>query len=217
MKGTREIDFSKINETSKAEQVIKSWVLTKQEQSDKNSIITKNKVTLTDKRLITSCTVNNESYQRNSYMLSDIHAVNCFVGQSRIPNRLFLGLGVTFLLLGLASLAVAIAIPAISIGLYVAAAILSAIALVFFFIKNQEVGVTVSLELENTKHIEIAESDTSNKVNLSKEKQIKLSFEPCNEAVEMALELDVLVMNAKEMLATSEKEYELKINKNNRI
>ena len=97
-------------------------------------------------------------------------------------------------------------IPAISTGLYIATPFLIAAALIFLFVKNKEVGVTISLDLANTRQVEIAESETANKVNLSKEKQIKLSFEPCKEAVEMALELDVLVMNAKDGIFTVEKE-----------
>lgn len=198
MKITKDIDFSKVKDTSKNEIVVKSWLLTKQEQTDTNSIMIKNRVTLTDKRLITTSTVNNDSYQKTSYMLDDIHAVNCFVGQHNTPSKLFLSLGIICLVLGLACLGVAIGVPSVATGLYIASPFLIAASLVFFFVKNKEVGVTISLELGNTKHVEIAESETSNKVDLSKEKQIKLSFEPCKEAVEMALELDVLVMNAKD-------------------
>ena len=206
MKITKDIDFSKIKDTAKNEKVIKSWMLTKQEQTDTNSIMIKNRVTLTNKRLITSTTVNNDSYQKTSYMLSDIHAVNSFIGQHKAPSKLFLALGIICAILGCACFGFAIGFPAISTGLYIATPFLIAAALIFLFVKNKEVGVTISLDLANTRQVEIAESETANKVNLSKEKQIKLSFEPCKEAVEMALELDVLVMNAKDGIFTVEKE-----------
>ncbi len=206
MKITKEIDFSKVKDTAKNEKVIKSWLLTKQQQTDTDSIMIKNRVTLTNKRLITSTTVNNDSYQKTSYMLSDIHAVNAFIGQHKTPSRLFLTLGIACLILGLGCFGCALGIPAIATGLYIATPFLIAASLIFLFVKNKEVGVTISLDLENTRHVEIAESETSNKVDLSKEKQIKLSFEPCKEAVEMALELDVLVMNAKDGIFTVEKE-----------
>ena len=216
-----EINFHKIKETSKAEKVIKSWTLTKEEfvdpetnevvdeesakkrkKSQYDELKTVNKVILTDKRLITTTIVENASFTKNSYKLEDIKSVNCFIGQHIGPRKSNLIAGIILILLGMACLVMGVALNISPVVMYVTGPILMVLGIVLLFLKKSEIGVTISIQVTPSKHLEIAECETSNKVDLSTKGQIKLSFEPCEEAVNMAKELDNLVVEAQSKLAS---------------
>ncbi len=213
------INFYEIKETSKAEKVIKSWTLTKEEfvdtntnevvneesvkrrkNSQYNEIKTVNKVILTDKRLITTTIVENTSFTKNSYKLEDIKSVNCFIGQHIGPRTLNFVLGALLIIAGMACLTMGLSMVTKPTTMYIVGPVLMILGIVLLLFKKSEIGVTISIQVTPSKHFEIAESETSNKVDLSTKGQIKLTFEPCEEAVKMAQELDNLVIEAQSKL-----------------
>lgn len=202
MKKTHLINFENVKETAANEKIIKQWNLEnnveKTEDNKQEKLNVLNKIILTDKRLITISMEENNSFVKNTYKLEDIHSVNTCISQKRSSIGALKALAIFFLLISITLAVVGGAIhntPIIifGVGLFVA-------AIVCLCLNYSHVGILITLYLTNTKQVEFAESDAENKIDLTSKNRAKLKFEPSKQAIEMALELDNLILDAQSKL-----------------
>lgn len=205
MKKTHLINFDNVKETAADEKIIKQWTLennTKEEDDNKNKkdevIKTSNKIILTDKRLITISKVDNSSFVKNTYKLEDIHSVNTCISQKQTSISALKILATILILLSI-TLAVVGGILNYT-ALVIFGVCLFVVAVVCLSLNYSHVGILITLYLTNTKQIDFAESNAENKIDLTSKNRVKLKFEPSKQAIEMALELDNLILDAQSKL-----------------
>ena len=205
MKKTHLINFDNVKETAADEKIIKQWTLennTKEEDNNKNKkeevIKTSNKIILTDKRLITISKVDNSSFVKNTYKLEDIHSVNTCISQKQTSISALKILATILILL---SITLAVVGGVLNYTAHVIFGVcLFVVAAVCLSLNYSHVGILITLYLTNTKQIDFAESNAENKIDLTNKNKVKLQFEPSKQAIEMALELDNLILDAQSKL-----------------
>ena len=202
MKKTHLINFDNVKETAADEKIIKQWNLENNVEAAENNKQEKlnvlNKIILTNKRLITISMEENDFFVKNTYKLEDIHSVNTCISQKRSSIGVLKSLAIFFLLISITLAVVGGAIrntPIIIFGVCLFVA-----AIVCLCLNYSHVGILITLYLTNTKQVEFAESDAENKIDLTSKNRVKLKFEPSKQAIEMALELDNLILDAQSKL-----------------
>lgn len=202
MKKTHLINFDNVKETAADEKIIKQWNLENNVEAAENNKQEKlnvlNKIILTNKRLITISMEENDFFVKNTYKLEDIHSVNTCISQKRSSIGVLKSLAIFFLLISITLAVVGGAIhntPIIIFGVCLFVA-----AIVCLCLNYSNVGILITLYLTNTKQVEFAESDAENKIDLTSKNRVKLKFEPSKQAIEMALELDNLILDAQSKL-----------------
>lgn len=202
MKKTNLINFENVKETATNEKIIKQWNLENNvetsEDNKQEKLNVLNKIILTNKRLITISMEENDFFVKNTYKLEDIHSVNTCISQKRSSIGALKALAIFFLLISITLAVVGGAVhntPIIIFGVCLFVA-----AIVCLCLNYSNVGILITLYLTNTKQVEFAESDAENKIDLTSKNRVKLKFEPSKQAIEMALELDNLILDAQSKL-----------------
>ena len=204
MEKMENIKLENIKDYSDKETVVKSWELSvKKKLDNKEKVVMSNKITLTEQRLIISEQKSNrtsQNYKKSSYPIEDIKSTYVQMGSDfeqkpLLPLVVLICLTLTFLIAGICMFSSVLALGFVFLIFFILC-LAKTLSSILDFRTQTSACIVIKLELEkNSVSKTIVKSYTNvSGVSQSKESAVILKFKVTADAVEMAKELDNLII-----------------------